>query len=185
MSGITISGIGIALAALVADIAIIKAEVVETEKHFHNHILWLAAAAAPNGELHVADRFSPTASTTFQINAGNITWGAWVQILGSSDTPVIAGMTKFDPNGVYFTASQRNTPYIVQFGHGASGAAALTANEITEVVYTAISAASDAVPIVFQSDRHDSGTKLWARCFCPGANLGTLNFYIGLHEYVE
>jgi hypothetical protein len=153
------------------------------ENHAHSHCLWMAAAAVPAGETHAADRFSPDAVATFQLDAGNLTWGAWVLLLGSSDTPVIAGKLAYDSGIIFVTASERNVPYIIQFGHGTSGAAALAANEISELVYTVLSAASDARPIELKMDRHNSGTKLWARCFCPTQNTGTINFYLGLHEY--
>jgi len=35
-----------------------------------------------------------------------------------------------------------------------------------------------------QTGRAPAGSKLWARCMCPGQNTGTLDFYLGIHEYV-
>ena len=32
--------------------------------------------------------------------------------------------------------------------------------------------------------RAPAGSLLWARCIAVGQNTGTLDFYLGLHEYV-
>ena len=156
------------------------------EHHHHSHARWLAAAAVAVGETHVADRIGPTAQTAFHLDAGNDTWGAWVQVLGSTDTPVAPHSLFFDPHYIFVTASERTTPYILQFGHGASGAIALTDDEVTDFIYnsTGAGAVADRSAVEVHTDRHAKGTKVWARCFCPGQNTGTIDFYLGLHEYL-
>jgi hypothetical protein len=68
---------------------------------------------------------------------------------------------------------------------GPSGAEALAANEVTEFVVKPLSNQIDSGPIMVQSKRTDAGTKIWARCMCPGQDTGTLNFFPGIHEYDE
>lgn len=73
-------------------------------------------------------------------------------------------------------------PPKVNNARGDSGAAALAAGTYTEVVYAA-GTLKDPGVIVTQTGRAPAGSKIWARCKCPGQNTGTLDFYIGLHEY--
>jgi len=89
----------------------------------------------------------------------------------------------YDPHLLFISAAERNVPYILQFGHANSGVDALLLDEITEMVYASLTAASDKIPVQCHTDRHRVKTKLWARCFCPGQNTATIDFYLGLHEY--
>ncbi len=154
-----------------------------TEKHLHPHVRWMAKAAIPVGETHVADRFAPGAATAFQIDAGNNTWGAWVQILGSLDTPINQKSKFYDPQLLFVSTSERNLPYLIQFAHGNSPAEALAVDEFTEMVYASLSIVAERIAVPCYTDRHRKGTKLWARCFCPTQDTGTLDFFLGLHEY--
>ena len=71
----------------------------ELERHFHNTEKWFGMALVPVGETHVADRMS-VSNSPFTLTAGNDDFGSWVQLLGSEDTPVIAGAVKFDAHNV-------------------------------------------------------------------------------------
>ena len=154
----------------------------EIERHLHSYERWFETAAVANGEIHVADA-AGTGLGVFQIDAGNTVWGAWLQVLGSSDTPAITGSVKFDPHKILVTAAERNVVYVVQIGFGASGAAALGAGAYTEVVFIPAGGVVDSGPVAVQSRRITVGTKTWARCICPGQNTATLNFMFGIHEY--
>lgn len=155
----------------------------EIERHLHAYESWFGLAASASGETHVADRLAPLIAP-FVIDAGNETWGAWVQVLGSSDTPARASQVKYDMHKFLVTAAERTTAvYFVQFAFGTSGAAALTADAFTEQVFYSPAAVSRSAPNVLQTRRMTAGTKAWARCLCIGQNTGTLSFYIGLHEY--
>lgn len=105
-----------------------------------------------------------------------------VQILGSSDTPADVGETHFDPHQFIVDSTERAAAYFIQIGRGESGAAALAAGTYSEFVYAA-AVAKDTGIIPVQTGRAPVGSKLWARCMCPGQNTGTLNFYFGIHEY--
>lgn len=153
----------------------------EIERHLHSGGRWFETASVPNPTVHVADRIGSGAGA-FQIDAGNLTWGTWLQILGSSDTPVSAGRVYFDPHQFIVEDTERASTYFIQIGRGVSGAAALAAGTYTEFVYAA-SVQKEAGIIMVQSGRAPTGSLLWARCMCPGQNTGWLDFYYGIHEY--
>jgi hypothetical protein len=153
------------------------------QRHNHSPERWFVAAAAPSGETHVADNFGD-GSVAFQADGGSDTWGAWIQIIGSSDTPVGAGNVFFDFHKILLTANERNdTIYKFQFAHGDSGAAALAAGDFTEFPIITQTGITNVDPISIQSERIAVGTKVWARTWAVGQVTGTIDFYIGLHEY--
>lgn len=155
----------------------------EIERHLHGWERWYGAAVAPSGETHVADRIGAT-SATFQVDGGNDTWGAWVQILGSNDTPSEAGFVKYDLHRVEITTVERtNATHFIQFAFGASGAAGLAALTYTEFVFRPTTTQGRAAPIDVMTRRQDVGAKAWARVWVVGQNTGTLDFWIGLHQY--
>ena len=153
----------------------------EIERHFHSGARWFEAAAVPDLTSHAADRIGDGAGA-FQIDAGNDTWGTWVQILGSEDTPTVTGKTHFDPHLLVVEDNEVAGTYFLQFARGASGAAGLAAGTYTEIVLALVNKAGGVI-IPVQTGRAPAGSLLWARCMCPGSNTATLDFYIGLHEY--
>lgn len=157
-------------------------EVVETEKHLHNVERWAAVAASPSGETNVADFDTMTA---FQMDAGNDTWGSWLQVLGSADTPVTTGMTKFDPHRMMILDVERDvTATRIQIAWGATGAAGLAAGDYTEILIAPLKSGRHA-PFDIMCKRIAVTTKVWCRCWVSGQNTGTVDFYLGLHEYEE
>lgn len=155
----------------------------EAERHMHSFERWFGAAAVPDGEVHVADRIGTT-KVAFQVDAGNDTWGSWLQVLGSSDTPVDTGMTSFDGHRWIITAVERaNAIHFIQVAAGASGAAALTAGTYSELIVKPITVNARAFPGFIQSRRIAAGTKVWVRAWAVGQATGTLDFFFGIHEY--
>ena len=159
----------------------VRGEILETERHLHSYERWFETAAVPDAEDHVADRIG-SGSGVFQIDAGNDTWGDWLQILGSSDTPAQAGRVYFDPHSFIVEDTERASTYFIQMTRGASGDAGFAAGQYTEFVYGA-SVQKDTGIIDVHTGRAPVGVKLWIRCVCPGQNTGTLDFYFGIHEY--
>jgi len=153
----------------------------EIERHFHSGARWFETALIPSGETHVADRIG-SGGGPFQIDAGNNTWGDWIQIIGSEDTPVDAGKAYYDPHQMIVEDSERAATYFIQFTRGASGTAGYAAGTYTELVYSA-SVQKETGIIDIQTGRAPAGAMLWARCMAPGENTGTLDFYLGVHEY--
>jgi hypothetical protein len=152
--------------------------VAEIEKHLHNWERWYGLAASPSGETHRADAIG-AGIAAFQIDAGNNTWGAWVQVVGSSDAAKI-----FDMHRIMVTAVERAaTSHFVQVAIGETAAAALTAGTYSEFVYHPAAVTAEAIPIDIMMRRAAAGSKAWARVLASGANTGTMDFYIGLHYY--
>jgi hypothetical protein len=156
----------------------------EVEDHVHSYERWMETAATPSGETHVADEIG-SGGGAFQADAGNDDWGSWLQILGSSDTPIVAGNTKYDLHELEIEAAERNETYFIQLAYGSSGATALASGDYTETMFHPVSNQADSTPIIVQMERADSGTKAWIRTKCPGQNTATFDFYIGLHEYTS
>lgn len=154
----------------------------EAERHFHSPECWLGAAAAPAGETHVAD---VDMMTPFVVTSGNDTWGPWIQIAGSDDTPCRAGMVKLDLHRVLVvdvSADANKKQALLQLAGGTSGAAALAAGAYTTANYVPEKDGKSA-PIVAQDRRFLAGTKGWARLWVEGEDAETHSIKIGLHEY--
>ena len=169
--------------AAVTERSAILAQTVIIERHLHYYARWFGVAVTPNLEIHVADRAGDAVSA-FQIDAGNNDWGSWVQILGSSDTPVVLAMPFFDLHKLQFPTVERDETYIMQIAFGATGADGLSAGDFTEEVYTPGGNKVRADNVLISCERIAAGTKAWARCKCPGQDTATMDFYIGLHEYL-
>ena len=162
-------------------------KVEEIERHLHSSGSWFGAAASPSGETHVADRIGD-GILPFTLDAGNATWGDWVQVLGSSDTPTTdrhnGASASFDPHEIVITYTEKAGTYFLQITRGDSGAAGLAAGTYTEVVYESDSVGAKAAGITkIQTGRAPSGSKLWARALCVGENTAEIKFYCGIHEY--
>ena len=155
--------------------------VAEIERHLHSGARGFETASVPDAEDHVADRIGSGAGA-FQVDSGNQTWGDWVQILGADDTPTVEAKLYFDPHLLVIEDNERAGTYFIQFARGASGAAGLAAGTYTEVVLDLTNKAGGAI-IPVQTGRAPVGSKLWARCMCPAFDTGTVDFYIGIHEY--
>jgi hypothetical protein len=165
---------------------IIEQEIYEVEHHLHNRERWFGAAASPSGETHVADRMDG-AILAFQLTAGNNDFGSWVQILGSSDTPIVSTMTKFDGHRFMVTSTNSTSPYVfhVITGESSGFAAKLADNEYMEVPYISATNNNDSGISDVISIRVDAGAKVWARCACVGQNGTTIDIYFGIHEYLR
>jgi hypothetical protein len=155
----------------------------EIEKHFHNSEDWFGVAGTPSAT-HKADDITDGTLAAFQIDAGNDTWGTWLQILGTADTPNRTSMVKFDLHKIQIVDTEdAEKHYFIQIGAGASGAAALSAGTYTTLAYNSAASKESEAAINFMMPRVTAGTDVWARCFCVGTDTNTVDFYFGLHEY--
>ena len=154
----------------------------ETERHLHSNENWFGKAVLAVGETHVADRIDDGVAA-FRIDAGDNTWGLWIQVLGSTDTPARTGNLYFDFHRIQIVAAERTTEYFLQFTRGASGDAGLAAGNYTETVFKPSTVQGKPAPIEIQTRRCAVGDKVWARCQALSADTGTLDFYFGIHEY--
>jgi len=157
-------------------------EATEAAKHFHSSETWIGRAASPDGELHVADA---DGMLPFVMDAGDNTWGTWLQVSGSTDTPYRANMTKIDVHRIVITDVERDKAITrIQLAGGATGAAGLEAGTYTDIMVTPEKNAKQS-PLETRMPRFDAGTKGWARCWVTGQDTGTVNFFLGVHEYLE
>lgn len=157
-------------------------EIQEVERHVHNRERWSGLAAAPSGIVNGGD-FDVMAP--YVPDAGNDDWGAWVLLLGTADTPVLTGMTKFDPHQLFITAAERNTAiHRIQVAwHATSATIALAAGDYTELMFKPEGATFTSTPIPLKSKRCNTGQTIWVRIWADGGNTGTLNMFLGVHEY--
>jgi hypothetical protein len=142
--------------------------IAEIERHFHSYERWLGVG----GETE----------NLFVIDGGNLVFGSWTEILTAGMTPVIAGATHFDLHRVMVADCERTAPYRVQFAFGSDPAAAYTAGDFTELVYSPNLTSQDRAPMDINSRRKAAGTRVWARCRV-NADTGTFSFLLGIHEY--
>lgn len=161
-------------------------EVAEIEHHLHNREKWFGAAAVPVGETHVADRMGGGVQP-FELTTGNDDFGAWVQIMGSEDTPVTPGFTKIDAHRAIVTDTDSVNPFVIQIATGESTdlAAKVASEAFTEFPYKSASNLNDSGISDVLTIRADVGTKVWARACCVGANAKIIHVYYGIHEYVK
>ena len=161
------------------------AEIYETEKHLHNREKWFGdAAGGATGETHVADRMGGSV-IPFALLTGNADWGSWVQVLGSTDTPVQDGKKKFDAHRFLVTTTDSTEAFNVQViaGESADLAALVAAEAMTEAPFISATNNGDSGISDIMSIRVDVGTKVWARAVCIGQDAKTTNIYFGIHEY--
>ena len=155
-------------------------KIAEVEKHLHNWERWLGLAAIPVGETH---RFDVDSMTPFQIDAGNDDWGAWLQIVGSEDFPITAGMVKRDAHRILIVTAERSGAITrVQIAGGEDADAAVIAGNYTEFMFIT-QANVKSTPVDIMTGRAPSAVKGWARCWVDGQDTGTVDFFIGVHEY--
>jgi hypothetical protein len=148
--------------------------------HIHSIERWMGLAAAPVGDTHRADIDS---MTPFQIDAGNDTWGAWVQILGSEDSPSIEGYEFIDIHRILITEVETGKiPTRIQISFNSDPDIALSEGDYTEIMVIPEKATKNS-PFIIKFPRVLSGTKFWARCWAAGQDTHTLDFFYGFHEY--
>ncbi|KKM22120.1 hypothetical protein LCGC14_1628530 [marine sediment metagenome] len=163
------------------DAARIEQETFEIEKHLHNREIWFGVAAAPNGEIHVADEDAPT---PFTVDAGNNSFGTALQILGSADTPVQVGMNYFDPGQLFFeTAEHNQQEYFIRIICGETAAAGITARAYSTHMLRSGTGTFPGTEVILRQPRCNAGDKLWAQVFAPGQNTSEITLHVGIHEY--
>ncbi len=146
------------------------------ERHLHSRERWLGLAGASEG-------FAPYALPVG--DAG--TFGAWTEILDAADTPIIAGSLYYDPHRILLTDVPKTKALLfMQFAWGPVAATAYSNEDYSEF-YTVPEKPADgkASPIIMQLEGLPVDTLLWARAKQEGADEidGTVDFFIGIHEY--
>ncbi len=113
--------------------------------------------------------------------------GAWIQIVGSTDTPIHTGMKKFDLHKILVidvAVTADLDLHIVQVGCGLNGAQTLIDSTYTTFAFVPERGAAVTV-INFQMKRCEAGQNVWLRHWVDGTNAPTMDFVHLLHEYDE
>jgi hypothetical protein len=159
----------------------------EIEKHFHNHEHWRGKLAVQTGT-NWADN---NIDTPFRATSGPNSYGAGVNdealVLGTGDTPISAGMVKFDPYRISIVSLSTDTEWKLRMIYGTGTMAeAITAEQFSEVMAINVVAGSKSggTPLDFRMPRLLCGVdKVWVQAWNVTDNA-TCDFFVGLHEYI-
>lgn len=153
----------------------------ELHKHVHNRERWFGKSGDQSG-----NNWGTLASLTpFRAISGNGDFGSdaddEAKVLGTDDTPAIAGMTTFDFHRLEITAASNATDWIVRviFGSGTM-ADAESAGQYSDFM---VQEARKGSPVLLIMERRTCGTdKVWVKVK-NGTDNATLDFFVGSHEY--
>jgi hypothetical protein len=165
----------------------INEEVEEIEQHIHTRERWFGQSVDQSGNDWAADNLTP-----LDVISGDDEYGAdaddEAKCIGTADTPVIAGMTKFDLHRILIVGVSQNSVYKMRFVFGTGTMAdAITAEQTSEfmVKFDAVNPQQSAgIPFEVKMPRLNAGTKVWLQAW-NATNNATASFFIGLHEYLE
>jgi len=155
------------------------------EQHFHHRELWRGIKAVPTGTAWADDLLTP-----FRAISGSNTYGGDADdealVLGTDDTPVESGHTKFDLHRLLIVALSTDTPWKIRviWGTGTMGDA-ITAEQFTEIMVqnNPNGAKAGGFPIDIMMPRLNSGAdQVWAQAWNATDNA-TCDFLVGFHEY--
>jgi len=149
----------------------------ELEQHTDNPSRWVGLRSPTTATL-----FADVTLNPYILDSGNDDFGAWVQLLGTGDTPRIAGNVYYDAHAILVTDVEQTTPYLIQFAWGADADVAYAAGDYTETMHQVAVGVIDPSPKEIRHPRLAVGTEFWARCWCS-SNTGTFDFYLAIHEY--
>jgi len=162
----------------------------ELEKHVHNNERWFGLHTSISAGVNEGENMSvlPFVST---IGNGE-TWGDWIPLLGSGDTPVVGGMVAFDLHRIAISdvvnagSDPNKHPHFVQIGMGATtGAIGLNYTEFWNIPEKD----GKSAPIDILMPRHTAGDLMWLRHKVVNRDSQApidecaMEFYFGLHEY--
>jgi len=150
------------------------------EEHDHSRERWFGKSGDQTG----TDWATEASLTPSQGASGSAAFGTAIKVLGSSDTPNIAGNTKFDFHRIFVEGSSATTIYVIRFIYGTGDDADVeeAAGRYSDVYYRKESAAGRGAPADLRSPLLASTTKFWAKVK-NASNEATLDFFVGFHEY--
>jgi hypothetical protein len=170
---------------LLADVAAVDAEVTEIEKHLHNRERWFGKLA-----VQTATDWADNNLTPFRAISGNNVYGAdpndEALVLGTDDTPIFAGNTRYDAHDLFVVAASSTTVYKLRFVYGTGTMADAIAAEQYSTTMIKIDPAVQSSPAVVHPIMMPRGTcgatQLWVQAWNATDNA-TIDFFIGVHEY--
>lgn len=158
----------------------------ELENHFHNQECWRGIKA-----VQTATEWADDVLTPFRCISGNNDYGSDADdealVLGTADTPFRIGLVKFDVHRIFIDDVSVASLYKMRLIWGTGTMAdAITAGQFSclHLKFDGIGATSASFPVDVKMPRLDSGVdKLWAQCWNVTDNA-TLDFLVGIHEYI-
>lgn len=157
----------------------------EIERHFHSRERWFGKKT-----VQTATDWGDVTLSPYRAISGANAYGSDVNdealVLGTADTPAIAGMVKYDPHQIFIIACNADTIYRLRLVYGSGTmAAAIAAGQYTELVIkddaAASSSPSSAIPV--NCPRLNCGIdQIWVQCW-SATNNAYVDFLIGIHEY--
>jgi hypothetical protein len=158
----------------------------EIERHLHGRERWFGKLAVQTA----TDWADNNIVTPYRCISGNNAYGTDANdealLVGTADTPAIAGMAKFDLHRVFIVASSSETVWKLQLIYGTGTMAdAIAAGQFSTFMLKvdAAAASSPALPMDVMLPRGTCGaTKVWMRGWNI-TNNATIDFFIGWHEY--
>jgi len=159
----------------------IELKVDELESHTHSMERWMGISGDQSGN----DWCSIDSLTPYRAISGNGAFGSdasdEAKVIGTDDTPHIAGMTTFDIHHIMVTAASVATDYYLRIVWGTGTMAdALTAGQYS---HTMVQEAKKGTPIeVHMSELDVEINKVWIQAKNATDN-STIDFFVGAHEY--
>ena len=158
----------------------------EIEHHVHSRERWLGISGDQSGNNWAADNLNPFVAISGANDYGGDADDE-AKVLGTDDTPIIAGSLKYDLHRLLVLDVDHDTVYKLRivYGTGTMGDA-ITAGQYSEVVVLFDSTnptVSAGSPVDLQMARLDVGTdKVWIQAW-NASNNSNIDFLVGIHEY--
>ncbi len=154
------------------------------DEHFMNRERWFGISGDQSGN----DWALEAGLTAFQAISGNGVFGAdgndEAKIIGTDDTPVIAGKNFYMLHRLLVLTVSAATIYILRVVYGTGTMAdAESAGQYSDVAYIRESGVGRGAPIELKMPMLRAGTdKVWIRAKNATDNA-TIDFLVGLHEH--
>ena len=158
----------------------------EIEKHFHNREIWFGEDAARSAEAKCGIR---DVITPFQVDAGDDAYGTTpLCIIGTGDVPISDGYVKLDLHhmvvvDVEATADLKIHKVQLIWGSG-TVTQAITDDQVSDMSpFIPLRGAAFSVRNIMMPRITIGTDKVWVRHWVDGVDTGTMDFFIGFHEY--
>ena len=158
----------------------------EIEKHFHSREIWFGEHGSRNAEVDCGVR---NVMTPFQTDAGNDTWSVTpLCVIGTGDVPISTSYVKLDLHRIVVVDVEAGSDldlHKVQIIWGSGTVASAISNDQYSDVPPFIPLRGAAFSVMeVMMPRITIGTdKVWIRHWVDGTDTGTMDFFIGFHEY--
>lgn len=165
------------------------AEAQQAANHLHNRERWFGKLAVQTA----TDWGEEAGLTPYRAISGNADFGSdpndEALVLGTDDTPAIAGKTLFDPHRLVVIDQSVVTVWVLRLIYGTGTMSAAEAagqySDVMIIANSAITILAGGAPFNVILPRLNCGVdKLWVRAK-NATNNATIDFFMGIHEYLK